>query len=255
MGIRFGSSNPGNNLRVGTETVGGIAIGSEVAYRRFIPPPPVTLYTINRSNTSLYSLNSSTGVARRIGSARRFGVNERDPIDLEFHNGTLYMAGADSGALYTVGTSNGRARRVGRGFGGASPRGLASSGSTLYMSASISSSDYLYTVNTSAGTAVTVGSLEGFGVGEEYPGFLGYHNGTLYMSGGSDNNILYTLSTSTGRATRVGSVTCVGLASDGNNLYGIDGNNIFILNTSTSSVTVTYLSVISVSGNFIGLAY
>ena len=39
---------------------------------------------VGSTNDALFTLNTSTGVATRVGSATQFGVNERGPGDLAF---------------------------------------------------------------------------------------------------------------------------------------------------------------------------
>ena len=60
------------------------------------------------SNTDwLYTLNTTTGVATRVGSSSQFGVSENIPQGLASHNGVLYMVGATNDALYTLNTTTG----------------------------------------------------------------------------------------------------------------------------------------------------
>ena len=163
------------------------------------------LYMVGEGNDALYTVNTTTGEATRIGSATAFGVGETSPTGLAFHNGTLYMVGLTTRALYTVNTTTGVATRVGSatnfGIGENSPLGLASLNDNLYMTGS--STDALYTVNTTTGVATRVGSATAFGVGENSPTDLASLNGTLYMVG-SGNSALYTVNTTTGEALRVG---------------------------------------------------
>jgi len=64
-------------------------------------------------NTNLYTLNTTTGVATRVGSATRFGLNESQPQGMTSHNGSLYMLGGANDFLYTLDTTTGLATRVG----------------------------------------------------------------------------------------------------------------------------------------------
>ena len=206
------------------------------------------LYMVGSVRDALYTLNATTGLATRVGSATQFGVNESVPTGLAFHNGTLYMLGSANDALYTLNTTTGIATRVGSatrfGVNETSPSGLASDGTNLYMLGG--ANDVLYTLNTTTGIATRVGSATRFGVNEQYPDGLAFHNGTLYMLGGA-NGVLYTLNTTTGIATRVGSATRfgvnetspTGLASDGTNLYmvGQGTDALYTLNTTTGAAT------------------
>ena len=112
-------------------------------------------------NDALYTVDTTTGVATRVGSADQFGVNEGIPTGLTYlpqstpmpdpdpdpdpmpdpdptPSGTLYMTGGTNDALYTLNPSTGRATRVGSatrfGVNEASPSGLAAIGNTLYLS-------------------------------------------------------------------------------------------------------------------------
>ena len=80
---------------------------------------------------ALYTVNPTTGVATRVGTATRFGVNKRDLWGLASHNGKLYIVGYHTKALYTVNPTTGVATQVGTATGG--PRGLASHNNKLYM--------------------------------------------------------------------------------------------------------------------------
>ena len=55
-----------------------------------------------------------------------FGVGERAPTGLAFHNGVLYMIGDTHNALYTLDTDTGMATRIGTAGFSPDPRGIAS---------------------------------------------------------------------------------------------------------------------------------
>ena len=69
-----------------------------------------TIYMVGRSNNivdidiqaTLYTLNSTTGVATRVGSVDNFGVNEKQPTGLAYFNNVLYMAGSQRNRLYYI---------------------------------------------------------------------------------------------------------------------------------------------------------
>ena len=71
------------------------------------------LYMVGDDNNWLYTLNTTTGVATRVGSSSNFGVSESAPTGLASHNGVLYMVGRDNDWLYTLNTTTGVATRVG----------------------------------------------------------------------------------------------------------------------------------------------
>ena len=175
-----------------------------------------TIYMIGQSNNALYTLNATTGIATRVGSAVSFGVGESIPSGLAVLGGTLYMVGVANSTLYTVDPATGIATRVGSanqfGVGEAAPTGLAALNGTLYMvgAGSGTGDSAFYTLNTATGIATRVGSANAFGVGESAPTGLTVLNGTLYMVGVT-TDALYTLNITTGIATRVGSANAFGV--------------------------------------------
>ena len=83
--------------------------------------------------------------------------------------------------------------------------GIASDGTNLYINTRNPNARF-YSTNPITGQATRIGTLEAFGVGENRPTAMVFHNNTLYMTGFRTNN-LYTVNVSTGQATRVGSAT------------------------------------------------
>ena len=217
-----------------------------------------TLYMVGSKNNALYTLDTATGIATRVGSATEFGVvdGEDFPRGLASititENGTttttLYMVGDENNFLYTLNTDTGVATKVGSGstadaFGAMEglPEGLASititengtTTTTLYMVGN--NNDALYTLNTDTGVATKVasGSTKAFfGAMEGQPEGLASIGNILYMVG-NNNEALYTLDTSSGVATRVGATrnfgvgedTPRGLASIGDTLYMVGDAN------------------------------
>ena len=208
-----------------------------------------TLYMVGRNNDALYTLNPTTGVAARVGTATKFGVNEGSPSGVASHKGTLYMVGQSNDALYTVNTTTGRATRVGRatrfGVNEYDPMGLASHNGKLYMVGGWN--DALYTLNTTTGRATRVGTAARFGVNEGSPHGLTSHKSTLYMTGG--DAMLYAVNPTTGVATPAGrngtfgvsSWQLRGLASHNGTLYLLDEDTYGLYTVSPpSTVTYTY---------------
>ena len=74
-------------------------------------------------------------------------------------------------------------------------------------------SDALYTVDISSGTVARVGTADGFDAGITDVHGLGWHNGQLYLVGGtaSEGDGIYTVGTATGVATRVARMTDLGV--------------------------------------------
>ena len=213
------------------------------------------LYMVGGS--ALYTVNPTTGVAARVGSATNFGVDERSPDvlisydGLTSHNGKLYMVGG--GKLYTVNPTTGRATRVGTArYNDAT--GLASHNGKLYMVSSrygsVLYSVALYTVNPTTGVAARVSTAglvpqPNFWEYEVEPTGLVSHNGTLYMVDGR-NRALYTVTT-TGVAARVGTATNFGvnesypegLTSHNGTLYMVGSYNraLYTVNATTGVAT------------------
>ena len=91
---------------------------------------PAQVYMLGTTNNALYTLDTDTGVAVRVGTAEEFGVGEHYPFGLASHNGVLYMTGSAHDALYTLDTITGEATRIGAAdefdIGEKYPSGLAS---------------------------------------------------------------------------------------------------------------------------------
>lgn len=192
-----------------------------------------TLYMLGGSCVCLYSMDSTSGVATRVGIVTNFGVGESGPTGLAAQSGNLYMVGQTTDALYRVNTTTGIATQVGSAstFGTvneSSPRGLASSGSTLYMIGA--TGDRLYTVNTDTGIATQVGSSTRFGQNITNPWGLAYVGGTLYMTNGSSAG-LYSVSTSSGASTRVGSASSFGVSEDQPTGLGESDGTLYMVGT------------------------
>ena len=218
------------------------------------------VYMLGNEVDALYRLNTDIGFASKVSTTTtEFAVGEKLPTGLVWHKNKLYMVGQMTDALYTVDPGTGAATRVGIhhqfGIREDEPWGLASDGSTLHMVGSALDDDdngdtpgiaALYTLNTDTGKATRVGTQNGFGVSENLPAGLSWHNGTLYMLG-DDTDALYTVDTATGTATKVGSATAFGvgestpggLASSGGKLYmtGRTTYALYTLNTDTGVAT------------------
>ena len=206
-----------------------------------------TLYMTGLDIDGLYTVNTTTGVATRVGSATQFGVTEATPTGMAFIDSVLYMVG-NNAILYTVNTTTGVATRVGSatqfGVEEAAARDLAFANGSLYMIGQTTLA--LYTVNTTTGVATRVGSATQFGANINNVRGLAAINGVLYMSEWT-TGALYTVNTSTGVATRVGSATQFGvgenrpfgLTSIGDVLYmvGLSTDALYTVNTSTGVAT------------------
>ena len=207
------------------------------------------LYMLDDAVHALYTVNTTTGIATRIGSPQ--GVTR--PRGLAWDGSKLYAVAETLGnrptsALFTVDRADGTSTRVGNanrfGVNERSPSGLAWDGTNLYMVGG--TNDALFTVNTTTGVATRVGNANRFGVGESSPSGLAWDGTNLYMVGGT-NDALYTVNTTTGVATRVGNAdrfgvnerAPTGLAWDGTNLYMVGTTNdvLYTLDTTTGVAT------------------
>ena len=215
------------------------------------------LYMIGSSNDALYTVNTTTGNATRVGpTVTSFGVGETEAAGLAFHNNKLYMVGTANNRLYEIDKNNGRADAVrpplntGFGLSITQPRGIAGHGGQLYM---VNDGDhYLSRINAATGIATRIGAATDYGITDLEIRDLASDGTNLYGLGkvatsGSETEGLYTLSTSDGTATLVGASASFGvsetapegLASDGTNLWMVGGNAVlYKLNTSTSVATV-----------------
>ena len=70
------------------------------------------MYMTGIANSCLYTLNVTTGVATRIGSATQFGVGEDSVTDILSFGGRLYMVGKGTDKLYTLNVETGVATVV-----------------------------------------------------------------------------------------------------------------------------------------------
>ncbi len=218
------------------------------------PPPP-------RAGAAL----KEPGTATRVGRATWFGRNERWPLGLVSHQGTLYMAGRSNNALYTVNPTTGAATRVGTatkfGVNERYTAGLASHQGKLYMVGA--STDALYTLNPTTGVATRVGTATKFGVNEGDPASLVSHQGKLYMVSWH-TAALYTLNPTTGVATRVGTATKfgvnegnpLGLTSYNGKLYMVSNRNraLYTLNPTTGVAARVATASFGAAGQPSGLA-
>ena len=92
---------------------------------------------VGSNNDALYTLNTTTGVATRVGSSSQFGVSEGTPSGLASFGNTLYLVGNTNDALYTLNTTTGVATQVGSitdfGVSEGTPSGLEFHDGTLYL--------------------------------------------------------------------------------------------------------------------------
>ena len=193
------------------------------------------LYTLLAG--SLYTLNTTTGVATKVGTANNFNIGESQPQDLALHRKRLYMVGTSTAYLTTVNTTTGVATRVGTAFqfgiNERLPGGIESLNGELYLVGSITKS--LYTLNTTTGLATHVDPpLRAAKIA------IDAHPGTLYMLDDKNPPWLHSVAAD-GESTFVaetdlpGPVT--GMASVGGTTYVSSQRQLFSLNRTTGKAT------------------
>ncbi len=93
-----------------------ILLATSVAFVKAVPkawPPRQYSLYVGSNNDVLYTVDTTKGVATRVGSATQFGVSETFPRGMAAIGSTLYMVGDGNDVLYTVDTTTGVATRVG----------------------------------------------------------------------------------------------------------------------------------------------
>lgn len=81
------------------------------------------LYALRADDDALYSVNTSTAAAIKIGTGLGSGISA--PSGMAIHEGALYACDASTGNLYSVDESSGTAEEIGS-LGVGTPKGLAS---------------------------------------------------------------------------------------------------------------------------------
>lgn len=205
-------TNTGAANRIGNATQFGI-IGSKFAAKGLTSIGDALYMVASGSGNlaGLYTIDTATSVATRIGSTTNFDITEPDilfftPSSLVAFDDTLYLGAivittrsTTTSRLYRFnvdddGNFDGSATRVGTsdGFGvnEQTARGLAAIGDTLYMTGS--TTDALYTVDAATGIATRVGNTIRFDAREPFPIGLATIGNTLYMIG-SGGDALYVI--------------------------------------------------------------
>ena len=104
------------------------------------PSTTFSLYMVGDGTDALHTLDRTTGIATRVGTADRFGVSEGSPSGLAWDGTNLYMVGAANDRLYVAVTAPPQAvggfGRVGTadrfGVNEPSPNGLAWDNQPIY---------------------------------------------------------------------------------------------------------------------------
>ena len=177
------------------------------------PPPPgvasgqTVLYGVtgvNHGASSLYTVNTSTGLATLVGAT---GFNGVSALAFAPNGITLYgeanASPTSPRTLITINTSTGAGTAIGAAAISSNFADIAfRSDGVLF---GVNGNGNLYTINTSTGAATLVGHPGTPFVGG---GGLAFNaGGILYLAntlGGVTNNRLFTVNTSTGAATQVG---------------------------------------------------
>jgi len=180
-----------------------IWIGSLPAVMSDIAAFNGTLYGISGADSTLYSIDPSSGSGTAIGSGTGVALNA-----LAFSpSGTLYAAGGDS--LYTIDITTGMGTEIGSGSGAGAYTSSGDlefdSGGNLYLTSSGASGDQLFSIDPTTGQGTLIGNI---GYSQVYG--LAYFNGVMYgfTAGGSAITINLT--------TGAGTLVCVyNLSFDG----------------------------------------
>ena len=205
---------PSPPIATGTEHIGKLTrldrTGATISAPRGLAFVGSMLYMVDDNTDALYTVDTTTGVATRVGSAIRFGI----------------LVDANGQAVTDV-----------------SPRGLAWDGTNLYMM----TNDMLYTLSTTTGIAIDeVGELRVLGEGPlptpiENASGIAWNGTVLYMVD-RDTNLMYTVDKTTGlgRRANIGvmkfgtHITPSGLASRTSVLYmgSVNPGELYTYNTS-----------------------
>lgn len=202
-----------------------------------------TLYSLtNNSPFTIYSVNTSTGVATSVGNLSfASAAIARQPSSGLIYYYAINPNGSGRYAVATWNPSTGANTTLSGTVNVYLPRLAFRSDGVLY---SMDSNNVLYTLNTTTGAiASTVGTVTGGGLGTGLGGDMGFSpTGTLYLAGGTN---LYTISGTTSTlvgATGISAVIAgLAFATDGS-LYVSDTNGtnsrIYKLSTTTAASTL-----------------
>ena len=246
---------PGVNGSVAPVAVGTAAASDPenqpLAYSLRTSDPANRMYMVSPDTDALYTLDSATGTAERVGTATQFGVGETIPSALAWHDGRLYMTGSGNDSLYTLDSTTGEATLVvtRRQLNSQSFEisGVASHKGELYLTSIIIG--HLYRVDLDTLTSTLIAEHSFGSVNEQYPYDIASHGSPaeLYMIGGIHRR-LFTVDTDTGAATPVGDAVGFGIGenypgritSHNGRLYmtgGASKNRLYTLDTSTGIAT------------------
>jgi hypothetical protein len=112
----------------------------------------------NTTDFTLYSINSSTGVATAIGLT---GLANGGAYSLSTNSSTLFFAQGANSTLYTINTSTGASASVGPFGGGEQMGAMVFTGGTLYGNDSAPLFNSISTINTATGAATLGPSVTG----------------------------------------------------------------------------------------------
>ena len=259
--IRFANNQLGpirpEDIGKGLEVVPSHTLGFDITEEqpRAIASDGSTLWFAGADTNALYTLNTTTGVATRVGTATDWGVSESEVAGMAYGNSNLYMVGSNS-VLYTVNTGTGVATQVGTttagfGVGENNATGLSFVGAVLYMVGS--DTRFLYRLALSGGSA---GSATRVSSTLPTASYMAEMHGVIYMTGGTaPDDRLHTLDLTTGVITvigpagfGIGETAPRGIASDDSNLYLVGDTKKTLCTIKTSGPnrgTATQLNIIS----------
>ena len=162
----------------------------------------LVMWGVDRNTDALYTINTSTQIATRVGTSTQFGIPEGNPNGLVRMNGKLYMLGNSNDSLIEVNDTTGVGTEVDStlttfGVSGLSaPVGLTNHrGRMLLMD---NNTDSLYELDPDAGTASLIGSVDDDG--EDNPRCVASNHTNVYTIG-TDVDALYRVNPDTGALT------------------------------------------------------
>lgn len=245
---------------IGVLTSIGVLVSANVILRGLVSHNGV-MYLANNNDASLYTVNTTTGAATRVGDFRTTTISGIG--NMASHNGALYLIGSGTDRnLYTVNTTTGAATRVGSfGIDGITNVYIASHNGVLYAIGATRPGNFLYTVNPATGEFSAVGSsLLGEISGHSSHG-LESHDGELYLMssrrGSSVVNVdtLYTVNVATGVATFLANMNVTrdqeseSLASHQGVLYTLDRGSKQLYSIRTDSTNMAVYDPADISVN------
>ena len=208
---------------------------------------PETLYAINNTNDSLYSIDETTGMSSLIGA---LGVSASWD-SLAGLGTTLYAINNSNHSLYSIDETTGMSSLIGALGVSADLESLAGLGTTLY--AINNTNDSLYSIDETTGMSSLIGAL---GVSASWDSLAGL--GTTLYAINNSNHSLYSIDETTGMSSLIGalgvSADLESLAGLGTTLYAINNTNDSLYSIDETTGMSSLIGALGVSGIWDSLA-